>query len=379
MDAILSSFCFTKDSLAESNSYFHRLPPVCFKTWNRFVPDYSILFLCEKFYLDGPALERIEREPLFAKHLELVNALRDCGRLEVRDFRAEVAPFASTIRSHVDSRLAHLPDWSESFSQVIQKWDRFYEQVVANYSSIWTEEEAKRHKDVDYDDGLLLDAEEKWPEERKILASMEGGMYEGLEPGLIETLTRWDEEIPEYYRDRAVGVISSYVEHVAASLCLSDVLNATIHDWEDIGPIYEAVVTDTLRISARKQLSQQQQVNALINVMFPDFEPRNATALAKALDDKRVGALRSLVDASLRGEVVFNVEFANGVLRKVLEAGKKSEKARRVTGWLTKPLGFIPYAGFFAESAANSVVERLIKKKAQQEHSWFYLLSEINS
>jgi len=26
MDAILSSFCFTKESLAENSSYFHRLP-----------------------------------------------------------------------------------------------------------------------------------------------------------------------------------------------------------------------------------------------------------------------------------------------------------------------------------------------------------------
>ncbi|EMI44542.1 hypothetical protein [Rhodopirellula sp. SWK7] len=382
MDAILSSFCFTKEALAGDNNYFHRLPPVCFKTWNQFVPDYSVLFLCDRFYADAHAIERIEREPLFKKHKEMLGALKSCGRLEVRDFKSEVAPYASAIHAHVETRTRNLNDWSATFEQVVGKWDGFYDRVVENYQDAWTAEEEQLLReagdDIDAEE-VYLERHHEWPEERLMLASMEGGMYEGLERGLLETLSRWDEDIPEYHRERATGVISSYVEHVAASLCLSDVLGATLHDWEDIGPVYNAVLTDTLRVSSAKELERQKQINNLIEVMFPDFEPKSEIALARALDDPRITELRSLVENAVEHDVVFDTDFANQTLRDVLNAGKKIDKARRLTGWISKPLGFIPYAGFLVEGFTNTAVEKLVEKKAKKGLSWFYLLSEINA
>jgi len=371
MDAILSSFCFTQ-SAADGSGFYHRLPPVCFESWDRFVPDYAALFLFDRFYLDAAALTRIRHDPHFKAHAQMVEALESCGRLEVRDFAGEIAPYRPVVESAVEQRIADLGQWHKPFEHVVALWEPFADQLADNYYGDW--------EDTALSGRRWGEDENDWPPERRALGQITFPMHYGLNYQLLYTLDliRARKACEDYYREKAKGVVRAYLEHVLTTMCLADHLGASVHDWEDIRPVYQRVLTDAVGIGSLRRLREQQQMRQLIKIMFPRFRPKSPEALARALDDRRIESLRTLVARSVEDGDEFDTEFANQVLREVVATERDISRFRNVVGWASKPLSVIPWLGSVADTAASAVAETIYAKRKRRKKSWFYLLSEID-
>jgi len=366
MDAVLASFCFdTQKTAAAEDTRYYGMPPVCFRSIGAsFVPDYSIFFLCDSFYVDDWTIERVEKSPAFREHHLLFTALRSLGRLQVVDYRKIVQPYNHYVDASVKHDLDNLGQWSEPFERLVDLWiqlERLAEKRNNLHLRFFGEGEATNTEDM--------------------LAMVRGGMIPGvLDSRIRDNLRNWKKGIPHEYREYTRKILSPYLRHISATLCLSDTLNGVLHDWSDIAPLYQKKLTDSVRVQDALQFDKQGKCRQLIQIMFPEgFRPKSASSLAKALEDRRIESLRRLVDHAVRDHLDFDAEFANQTLRDVLSGEEKIEKARNVIGWLVTPVSMIPWVGHVAEKGVEKVIEKSVKARFRRENEWFFFLSEINT
>ena len=366
MEAILTSFCFSTSRKEYQKQYFYRMPPVCFRSsGHEFVPDYSVFFLCDAFYLDEPAVERIRGNHYFKQHSILIEALEETGRLKLKNFEEVITPYRDIIESSVNYDLRDITLWREPFENVVNLWNEFYEVASAHVGF------------RDFEDDEDEAAWESSSVEEHILESLAGGMLEGLDWRLVENLRNWRKRLPREYREFTRSVVGVYLEHVAANLCLSDVLGAVIHDWSDIGPLYERKLSYSIKVNEHDAIKQQDEIRKLFEIMFPKFEPRSVRHLVKALGDRRIESLRTLVKEAVAGKTSFDQDFANRTLKEVFKSERKIGKAKNIIGWATKPLSFVPWVGNVLETGTQEIANRFMEKRERQNHEWVYLLSDV--
>lgn len=97
----------------------------------------------------------------------------------------------------------------------------------------------------------------------------------------------------------------------------------------------------------------------------------------KALNDRRVEDLRSLVAEAALGNVEFDNEFAKAVLLEVFRDSERARRWRNVVGYVTMPIGFIPWIGTPAQKIVEEGIRAPMEKHLKQKHRWFYMLSEL--
>jgi hypothetical protein len=344
MKAVLSSFCFetAKTDAVKTNDWSYCMPPVCFRSIGAsFRPDYSIFFLCDAFYVDELTIERVAANPMFLEHRLLFKALRDTGRLHVVDYRNIVATHEDLIDVSFQNDLADLSRWRDSFMELVDLWERFVELAAS------TDPKRLRH----YDLGGEADLNE-------VLESVRFEMVRGmLDWKVRENLRNWKKALPEEYRKYTREVVAPYLRHVSATLCLADCLDAVVHDWSDIGPLYRQKLSESTRVVNLQDQDRQDKCRQLIQIMFPDFVPKSPKSLAKSLDDSRVEKLRKLVDGAVLAGRDFDHEFAAATLREVLAREQLVGKYRNLVGWLTMPLSIIPWIGSVVEKSAQITIE----------------------
>ena len=366
MDAILSSFCFTDafDSNPDRQFYFHRLPPICFRTWDRFVPDYTALFLFDSFYVDALAVERIKNDPHLAAHADMLSALNSSGRLKVIDFKERISPYCVTIHDHSVHQADRLEEWKPIFAEVVVVWKKYRDRAVKEWGEFGRPKSDVWNDEVDFIRDMILK-----------------GMYIGLSEELIKDIDNMIQgKATEHLMElHVVNLVRSYIEHVISNICLADVLGAVTHDWEDIFPIYKRIFSldSAGHVASDRPIRSQQQIGALFKLMFPDFAPRNVRSLAKVINDRRIDDLRTLVSQAVDGNIEFDIAFANKTLKSVLETEIKIGKARTVTGWLAKPLAFLPWVGHVADKVVEESVTALYARHTRRENGWFYLISDL--
>lgn len=346
------------------------------------------MFLFDSFYVDERALEKIHYSDLFHAHSELLSVLKAAGRLKVVSFADAIKPYASALSKAAEQQASKINEWRDVFEQVVSIWENFRDHATQFRTKQpghrlafrqMSREEFRKRRAVPGREYLIRDHLIEPRPDREYFISELYRMIPGLDRMLISDI---DALISGGYmrrkRSEVHVLIRAYIEHVLSNMCLSDVLGAVIHDWEDIFPIYRRV----LDLSARGsfggdfQIQRQEQVHKLFELMFPSFEPRSAKTLARALNDKRVESLRSLVSGAASKSVTFDSAFANETLRAVLKAERKIGKARNVTGWLTKPLIFVPWVGEVADKVVEEYANAAYARRVRQQHGWFYLVSD---
>lgn len=365
MDAILSSFCFDtrKTDTYQYDGWSHCMPPVCFRSVGAsFLPEYSIFFLCDSFYVDERTISKVNEKPAFAQHKLLFSALKDTGRLKVIDYRSVIDPYESIIEAGVNRDLRDLSNWRDAFMELVALWNG-----LARLAS----------ENRDFPEHHRMGEEETLAE---LLESVRFEMVAGmLNRKVRDNLTNWKKALPSEYREYTRRVLAPYLKHVAATLCLSDSLNAVVHDWSDIAPLYKKKLTDSMRIRDSVARDSQAKCEQLIKLMFPQFEPRSAKTLAKALDDPRVQSLRELIDQAVTDQTDFDSDFANRTLLDVLQQERLIDRYHNIVGWLTTPLSLIPWVGTIAEKGVQIGLDTLVKSKLRQRNQWFFWLSEIDN
>jgi hypothetical protein len=365
MKAVLSSFCFNtvKTDAVRTADWAYSMPPVCFRSIGAsFRPDYSIFFLCDAFYIDEVTISRVSVDPMFKEHKALFDALKDTGRLKIIDYRQVVAPHDELIESSFRADLADLSRWRDSFMQLVDLWEDFT--VRARQSNHFG------HAHVRFGEEATL---------QEMLSSVSFEMVRGmLDRKVRENLRNWKKALPEEYRQYTRDIVAPYLKHVSSTLCLADSLEAVLHDWSDIGPLYRQKLTESARPGGLRDQDRQDSCRQLIQIMFPDFVPRTSKSLAKALDDSRVEGLRRLVDDAVLQRREFDSDFAAATIRDVLAKEQLIGKYRNLVGWLTMPLSLIPWAGSAVEKGAQIATERLLKNHLQRQNGWFMWLSDVN-
>jgi hypothetical protein len=369
MKLLLSSFGLGAQVLFRD--YFYRMPAVSMWAFGPvLVPDYPVVFLFESFVIDARTVEILhgkDKKGYYGEMRGLVQALDEAGRLNVVDFETILRPYEPQIIASVEYDIRNLDRWRRPLEESSAKWHQF----------------AALAKEVLYKRGDVLREQTSYTDEERALMSVLDLGYYGR--GVASTpertigalLENWKQRMPSEQREYVRKIAADYFSYVASNLCLSEVLDVVIHDWADMAPLYRKKLELALRMT-RPEEKQVEQVRQLFEVVFPDFRPRSATSIVKALDDPRIEKLRSLVDSAVNGGTAFDTEFANRTLREVLRAERRREAVRRVAGWITFPIQFFPVFGTLIDVAANAGIEAFTKRQARRGKEWFYLVSDIS-
>jgi hypothetical protein len=151
-------------------------------------------------------------------------------------------------------------------------------------------------------------------------------------------------------------------------------------DWKDMEPIYAHKFARAVEASTmRNEHTYLERGRNLFQVLFPYFSPRSPEDLVRLVEDRRLDELRTLVrDAAESGREI-DSEWAIELLKDLLRAKDVIAFRRRITGWLTLPLGAIPLYGTPLKIAVQQLADKVWSDRPARKQRWFYLISEIDS
>jgi hypothetical protein len=308
---------------------FKRMPPLDMRSIaNGFAPEYSLLILCDKLIFDTSSFEYITEQvdlPLFESVGRTLELLKREGFLELRDYKAILAENSSLLSRMNQNDLLSVGQWSETMQSSSRIWRSFINGLDSQFG-------------------------------------LEARNFSAHAPGGSRLLRR--------------EALSSYLSYVNANLILSNEMEAGLHDWEDFQPFYHRKFLAVGRDDPER-LDLAEASRQLFDVAFPEFAIRSPEHFISLLSHKRVGELRSLIDEASRGAVVFDEEFARSVFREVIGVERTLGKRRRLLGYLTFPIGFVPFVGSYAQFLAEQGTASLMEQQLRKKFRWFYLLSDL--
>jgi hypothetical protein len=365
MRIMLTSFGLGHEYLPETPSippFFHRLPPLDMRSVvGPFEPEYSLLVLCDKLILDELSFERLERNssPLFTTMGKTVKVLYDEGFVELADYSATLRNNMDLLGKMTDSDLVS-GRWEAALSSSNAIWRNYFRKVAPR---LGLEEYAGRETR-----GFvhLPRAGEIGPAFRTSPHIIDGIVFRAQEfydPGKLDF-------------PRVRDLIAAYLVYVNANLILSNEMDSALHDWEDFSPFYRQKF---LGVGQRNPpaTAQADASRQLFDIALPELAIDSPEHLVRVLKHRHVQELRALIDAASRGDVEFDVDFARNVFREVFGIERKAAKGRRIIGYVTMPLGFIPLIGNFAQAAVQEAAGTVLERRLRKPYRWLYMLTDL--
>jgi len=363
-------------STSDGDSIFHGMPPVSFRSVNEaFMPDFELLVLCDQIVMDGSSFDRLVDSPAraYSGVADTFRALRDEGRIELVDFPHLLRSNADLLEKMLDHDMRTLDQWVVPLRESLTMWRHFAGMSMA----LWRDERQELHgASADHGAGEAAMRSHALVHEIAHLMHRAHGEASYLTFAVEEALDSAEKRKRREYRQPLREVLRAYLAYVNANLVLSNELNIGFHDWLDFTPFYSMKF---LSVGKREDPAREgrDQVEKLFTVAFPDLAIGDTSALLKALNDRRIIDLRQLISDAVLGKVEFDEGFAASVLAEVLRSERRAGRARRVLGYLTLPIGFIPWIGTPAQKVIEEAVGTSMEGKIKREHQWFYMLSEI--
>jgi hypothetical protein len=171
-------------------------------------------------------------------------------------------------------------------------------------------------------------------------------------------------------------LITVYLVYVNANLILSNAMDSALHDWEDILPFYRQKF---LGVAQRNPpgAAQADASRQLFDIALPELAIDSPRHLLRVLKHRHVEELRRLIDAASKGDVEFDADFARNVFREVFGIERKAAKGRRIVGYATMPIGFIPLIGNFVQALVQEAAGTLLERRLRKPYRWLYMLSDL--
>jgi len=373
-------------SISDEESMFYRMPPVSFRWSNEsFAPNYELLLLCDKVVMDESSFGRLVEHPTraYTKVAETFKALNGEGRIELVDFLSVLRGNEELLNRMLDHDIKVLDQWVVPLRESLAIWKRFSTKSVERMPGYGDfSVDASRYQNCLDDMSTSIDTHPgllplSWFVHSYIrpvnVAKPETQQRSSM---VDEALASSKKRKRKEYRGALREVLRGYLTYVNANLILSNELEVGFHDWQDFFPFYSLKFLSVGKDEDRVEGSRR-QVEKLFTVPFPDLAIRDTSALLHALGDKRIEDLRQLISDAVLGKVEFDEQFAKSVLSEVFRSERKSREFRRILGYLTLPVGFVPWIGTLAQKGVEEVVGAPIEKKIKQKHQWFYMLSDI--
>jgi hypothetical protein len=336
---------------------FKRMPPLDMRSIvNGFAPEYSLLILCDKLIFDASSFEYLteeEDQPQFESVGRTLALLKREGFLELRDYRAILAENSSLLESMIQNDLRSTDQWYDAMHSSFEIWTSFlYGSDLA--FRLWPS--APNARDMRSPSGI-------W---RSFIHELSSQFKLGPR----------DRSPHIYYQDvLRSDTLTSYLSYVNSNLILSNEMEAGLHDWQDFQPFYHQKF---LAVGRRARLPDLAKAShQLFDIAFPEFVVRSPEHFMSLLTHRRVGELRSLIEEASRGDVEFDEDFARSVFREVIGVERALGKRRRLLGYLTFPIGFLPVVGSYAQFLAEQGAASLMEKRLRKKFRWFYLLSDL--
>ncbi len=400
-------------------SPFHQMPPVPFhlhERSNTFMPDYDLLLLCDTLLMDESSYYTLIERPAtaYAAVAKTLKMLKTDGRVELRDFVAVLRPYNSLLERMVRTDLNHLDQWVDPLRESLSLWGRFSTKALELIAQKKDRKKApsadtpfeqanhdisSRVADADTPFGhashdissRVADIESRLADEQSRVADMESTLKAHIEHAdwmrtaalnavtttlAHEALTSSRKRRLKGHRQALRTVVADYLWYVNANLILANHFEVAFHDWQDLMPFYSFKFLGIGRTQDRIQDSRR-QTERLFTVPFPELAIRDQDALLRVLNDSRLAELRRLIESAVSEKVHFDQDFAKSVLHDVLHVEGAVQRWRNVVGYITMPIGLIPWVGWLAEKVVGEAASAIVAGQLRRKHRWFYMLSEI--
>jgi hypothetical protein len=359
-----------------------------------FMPEYPVLLLCERLILDAESFERLSKgwhHERYGNFAEVMKALFDEGFVRVEDFRAIIDQNKELLDRMLKRGLKRLDDWIRPLRESTETWERFAESL-RSFSRNKLSDELRKLSDELRKTGLDIEgtfmvhllggAESRLFETYDHYAplslhSIRNTAFRRLRM-LREALESSTKRRRSEYKEILRETLTRYLAYVNANLVISRTLEAGFHDWYDFEPFYREKFL-TIGQEGRPEEKRIQKVKQLFEISFPEFAPSDTKSVLKAVKDKRISDLRTLVDKAAKEEIQFDKEFANSVLREVLGIEQRVGRLRNIVSYATLPIGFIPLVGTPTQKAVEETVDRITESKIRKKYRWFYLISGLGN
>lgn len=343
---------------------FFSMPAISLQTVGPgFIPDYPIFLLFDEFVIDQKTYHLLSKRQHWGynEYADLVQTLYEAGRLRIESYEALLEPYKDVVKEAVEYDLGMLRSWHRDFEELASRWKKF--------ADVASREITQR-----------IGTREPTEEERAVLFCIQHsqlGMIptpDGLK--ILDALKSWNKALDPFIRKRTRFITGDYFRYVTSNILLSNITGAIAHEWFDLEPLY----LRKLSVGAHPKsntVSEMRQARKLFEVMFPEFHPKDSAAFVNLLEDSRVESLRALLRRAVLGEETFDNEFATRTLREVLKIEQAIAAKRNVVGWMSQPLGFIPWVGSFLQKAAEVASGRMIEARFKKDMDWFFLISSV--
>jgi hypothetical protein len=370
MKIMLTSFGLGREKLAAASGtmpIFEHMPPLEMRTSpHRFDPQYSLLILCDKLVLDVLSYQLLmdSPSPMYANTAKAVRLLSDEGFVELLDYSSILDGNIPLLKRMTESDLVSAGRWRKALNISQRTWrdyvDRTYPSIQALFPglNLGTLPYQRGYADAGQDEitlaGHLLDTHSAV----------------GFRTGLPSRIGIDSTSSP--LRD----FLRPYLTYINSNLILSNETESALHDWDDFQPFYQQKFLGVGQ-SGPPATAQADASHQLFDMALPELSIESPEHLIRILKHRHIEDLRALIDAASKGDVAFDVDFARRALREVFEAERKVGKQRRVIGYLTLPIGFIPLVGNFAQALVQEAAGTLLERRLKKPYRWLYMLSDV--
>jgi len=400
MKLLLTSFGLSHlNNKGDDNiNMFYRMPPVAMSSvGQQFLPDYVTLLLANKVIIDCQTYDRLISNSSHSSYKSvaiMIKRLYEEGFVQIEDFDEVIKQNESLLEKMLEQDLKSLDLWIKPLKESVSYWENFVSKFDGELRDEYLDYHQLsptphyHHRETVLDQFLhqahfgdmVLN-----PDQAHMVLNLDQAFYQAHWIGHRGSSTIGIKRIlnspsakrrTSAYRQVLKKYLIGHLSYVNANILLSQTFNTGFHDWYDFKPFYQEKF---LRVAKESSPGEKEieNIKKLFEISFPEFSFWQPDNVLKALKDKRIQELRQLIDSACKGEVEFDREFANRILREVLKVETDMKKYRNIVSYITMPLGFIPTIGTPIQKAAEELITKRKELKKTKEFRWFYMISEL--
>ncbi len=380
MNVILTSFGIGMNKTSEY-SPFYRMPPLLLEERTTSLQlDYAALFIFDRVIIDeytyfkdiDPNLERFEHYPhdvvqkiqkAAEEYSAVLRLLEKSGRLVLKNF--------DRIFSKTKTYLSDTTEMDVA-SKNIAKWIKPLELSFKKWLELVSKLRFDRDEYSNFKEGRTQDT--SYLPRAELLHSLGG---QGISSQIyLEWLREWKKKLSPSMRDSVRRLLRDYLSYVNFNLLLSFELDCPFVDWIDFQPFYDYKFQNAFEHHTYAKIADHSK--KLFDLLFPYFIPKSPKELISVIENRKLDKLRDLIKESVKKNIEFDNAFAVNTLKEVIKLEQKATLRRRISGWATLPLGFIPVVGTPVQKTTEETINSIWADKPLKEYSWFYLINDLD-
>jgi len=331
------------------------MPPLgMFDPVGGFSPDLPVLLMFDEFIIDAQAVTAMEScrdKPWLGQWPEVIAYLKAEGCLHVVDIAAVVRG-AGHLRSTLTQRDMRDP----------ARWAA----AMDFHDSLLNAAEAA------FADSPETSQPLNWAFDPKKVSSVAGRDKHTHSLRVLLTSEPFDEIHAELVPE-ALQHLKMQLAEVNAGVAASMQLGAAPMFWAPYGGYLRQ--KSSISPAIREGVEQSSAARVFFEVAFRRFRPETVADLSRLRKDQRLSSLRAEIERAYRSGDLLEKGYPQAILQEVLRTERIVGRIRRITSWLSAPVGLIPGAGLLA-TAGGELAASIAESKIRGRLDWLYMISD---